>query len=144
MVSLSAIKQSILRKSKKIKRSIARFSRKKSQRSKNHLPKSVTTANLKGIQEEEDFSFLTADILQQLRNPKRRSRKSLHNKKSLKSVIEEARRELRRDTRPNTEIRIISIEEDNCGKCEDYVDYEDIVVTTYRPGDINSDYLEMV
>ena len=142
MVSLSAIKQSILRKSKKIKRSIARFSRKKSQRSKKHLPKSVTTANLKVIQEEEDFSFLTSDILQQLKNTKRRSKKSLHNKKSLKSVIEEARRELRRDTRPNTEIRIISIEEDNCG--EDYVDYEDIVVTTYRPGDINSDYLEMV
>ena len=80
--------------------------------------------------------------MQQLRNPKRRSRKSLHNKKSLKSVIEEARRELRRDTRPVTEIRIINIEEDNSG--EDYVDYEDIVVTTYRPGDINSDYLEMV
>merc|ERR1711876_100150 len=126
MVSLSAIKQSILRKSMKIKRSIARFSRKKSQRSKKHLPKSVTTTNLKVIQEEEDFSFLTSDILQQLKNTKRSSKKSLHNKKSLKSVIEEARRELRRDTRPNTEIRIISIEEDNCG--EDYVDYEEIVV----------------
>lgn len=137
---LSAIKQKMLNKTNRIKRSIARFSKKRSQHIKDHLPKSVTKVTLKPIPEDEDFSFLTMEILQQLKNSKRTSRKALHNKKSLKSVIEEARRELRRDPTV-TEIRIVSIAENNC---EEYVDYEDILINTYRTEDINSDYIQMV
>ena len=141
-LKLSAIKQKMLNKSNRIKRSIARFSRKRSQHIKDHLPKSVTKVTLRTIPEDEDFSFLTLDILQQLKNSKRTSRKALHNKKSLKSVIEEARRELRRDpSGPVTEIRTVSIAENNC---EEYVDFEVIVINTYRVGDINSDYIQMV
>ena len=141
-LKLSAIKQKMLNKSNRIKRSIARFSRKRSQHIKDHLPKSVTKVTLRATPEDEDFSLLTMDILQQLKNSKRTSRKALHNKKSLKSVIEEARRELRRDpSGPVTEIRTVSIAENNC---EEYVDFEDIVINTYRAGDINSDYIQMV
>ena len=137
---LSAIKQKMLNKTNRIKRSIARFSKKRSQHIKDHLPKSVTKVTLKPTPEDEDFSLLTMEILQQLKNSKRTSRKTLHNKKSLKSVIEEARRELRRDPTV-TEIRIVSIAENNC---EEYVDYEDILINTYRTEDINSDYIQMV
>ena len=137
---LSAIKQTVLNKSKRIKRSIARLSKKRSQQIKDHLPKNVTRVTLKPLPDDEDFSFLAMDILQQMKNTKRTSsRKALHNKKSLKSVIEEARRELRQNP-PVTEIRIISIEEDNF---EEYVDYENIVVNTFRTEDINSDYIQM-
>ena len=139
---LSAIKQKMLNKSNRIRRSIARFSKKRSQHIKNHLPKSVTKVTLKPIPEEEDFSFLTTEILQQLKNTRRTSRKALHNKKSLKSVIEEAKREVRRDPLDNvTEIRIVNIEENNF---EEYVDYEDIMITTFRVGDFHSDYIQMV
>ena len=139
---LSAIKQKMINKSNRLKKSIARFSKKRSQHIKNHLPKSVTKVTLKPIQEEEDFSFLTMEILQQLKNTKRTSRKALHNKKSLKSVIEEAKREVRRDPSDNVmEIRIVNIAENNF---EEYVDYEDIVINTFRVGDINSDYIQMV
>ena len=130
----------MLNKTNRIKKSIARFSKKRSQHIKDHLPKSVTKVTLKPIPEDEDFSLLTMEILQQLKNSKRTSRKTLQNKKSLKSVIEEARRELRRDPTV-TEIRIVSIAENNC---EEYVDYEDILINTYRTDDINSDYIQMV
>ena len=130
----------MLNKTNRIKKSIARFSKKRSQHIKDHLPKSVTKVTLKPIPEDEDFSLLTMEILQHLKNSKRTSRKTLHNKKSLKSVIEEARRELRRDPTV-TEIRIVSIAENNC---EEYVDYEDILINTYRTDDINSDYIQMV
>ena len=138
---LSAIKQKMLNKTNRIKRSIAGFSKKRSQHIKDHLPKSVTKVTLKPIPEDEDFSFLTMDILQQLKNSKRTSRKALHNKKSLKSVIEEARKELRRDPPVTEIIRTVSIAENNF---EEYVDYEDILINTYRTEDINSDYIQMV
>ena len=82
---------------------------------------------------EENLSFLTDDILNKFRN--RKSMNCLNYKKSLKSVIEEAKRELDNNYF-NTDICVPSSEE--------YVDYENIVFSSNCSNDnCESDYIEM-
>ena len=82
---------------------------------------------------EENLSFLTEDILHQLKN--RESRKCLNNKKSLKSVIEEAKKELN-ENYFNTNIYGYNSEE--------YVDYDNILFCQESISDNSeSDYIEM-
>ena len=79
---------------------------------------------------EENLSFLTEDILHRLKN---RSRKCL--KQSLKSVIEEAKREID-ENYVNTNI----YDSNN----EEYVDYDNIIFCPKRFSDNSeSDYIEM-
>ena len=101
--------------------------------------------------EKEEVTFLQLDILQQLSSGAgraRRSRRSLHNKKSLKSVIEEARQQLststastgptslaRRELSASTGPRFGLVTYD------EYVDYEDIVC--HQHANFDSDYVEM-
>ena len=82
---------------------------------------------------EENLSFLTEDILHQLKNT--RSRKCLNYKKSLKSVIEEAKKELD-ENYFNTNIYGYNSEE--------YVDYDNILFCQESFSDnCESDYIEM-
>ena len=82
---------------------------------------------------EENVSFLTEDILHQLKNT--RSRKCLNYKKSLKSVIEEAKKELD-ENYFNTNIYGYN--------SEDYVDYDNILFCQESFSDnCESDYIEM-
>ena len=81
--------------------------------------------------EGEKFDFLVNDIVQKM-HPSR----NVQMRKSLKSVLEEAKWELLKMSRININI----LEETN--EClEDYVDYENIQFTTCR--DNNADYVEM-
>ena len=107
--------------------------------------------------EEEEVTFLQLDILQQLGSGAggraRRSRRSLHNKKSLKSVIEEARQQLsasvedRRKLSGATGSTSLPRRELSDGlrfglvTYEEYVDYEDIV--SHQHTNFDSDYVEM-
>ena len=108
-------------------------------------------------EEEVEVTFLQLDILQQLGSGAgarpRRSRRSLHNKKSLKSVIEEARQQLsasveaRRELSGATGSTSLPRRELSGGlrfglvTYDEYVDYEDIV--SHQHTNFDSDYVEM-
>ena len=108
-------------------------------------------------EEEEEVTFLQLDILQQLGSGAggraRRSRRSLHNKKSLKSVIEEARQQLsasvedRRELSGATGSTSLPRRELSDGlrfglvSYDEYVDYDDIV--SHQHTNFDSDYVEM-
>ena len=102
--------------------------------------------------EKEEVTFLQLDILQQLSSGgggrARRSRRSLHNKKSLKSVIEEARQQLSSSTAftgPNSlarrELSASTGPRFGLVTYDEYVDYEDIVC--HQHANFDSDYVEM-
>ena len=111
--------------------------------------------------EKEEVTFLQLDILQQLSSGAgraRRSRRSLHNKKSLKSVIEEARQQLsasveaRREMSSSTastgptslarrELSVSTGPRFGLVTYDEYVDYEDIVC--HQHSNFDSDYVEM-
>ena len=112
--------------------------------------------------EKEEVTILQLDILQQLSSGAggraRRSRRSLHNKKSLKSVIEEARQQLSAsvEARQQLSSSTASIGPTSLARRElsastgprfglvtydEYVDYEDIVC--HQHANFDSDYVEM-
>ena len=108
-------------------------------------------------EEEVEVTCLQLDILQQLGSGAggrpRRSRRSLHNKKSLKSVIEEARQQLsasvedKRKLSGATGSTSLPRQELSGGlrwgvvTYDEYVDYEDIVC--HQHINFDSDYVEM-
>ena len=111
--------------------------------------------------EKEEVTILQLDILQQLSSGAgraRRSRRSLHNKKSLKSVIEEARQQLSAsvEARQQLSSSTASTGPTSLARRElsasagprfglvtydEYVDYEDIVC--HQQVNFDSDYVEM-
>ena len=113
-------------------------------------------------EEKDEVTILQLDILQQLSSGgggrARRSRRSLHNKKSLKSVIEEARQQLsasveaRRELSSSTastgptslarrELSASAGPRFGLVSYDEYVDYEDIVC--HQHANFDSDYVEM-
>ena len=80
---------------------------------------------------EDGFDILVIDILHQMKD-QRSSRRGLQYKKSLRSVLDEARRDLSKMSRIN--IDIVDQEQ------EEYVDYDNIVVKIHEN---SSDYVEM-
>lgn len=82
---------------------------------------------------EDGFDILVIDILHQMKNKDQRSsRRGLQYKKSLRSVLDEARRDLSKMSRIN--IDIVDQEQG------EYVDYDNIVVKIHEN---SSDYVEM-
>ena len=91
----------------------------------------VSNINVEYDETEENLSFLTNDILQKLRS--RNSVQCLKYKKSLKSVIEEAKREL-----DNNYFKT------DITSSEEYVDYDNIIFSQKHYNDISEpDYIEM-
>ena len=93
------------------------------------LTASRTVSRLEAGLEEQEESFLAREILQQINN----SRHFLHQKKSLKSVVEEAKSEL---NMKRLKLRQISL----TAAGEDYVDFEEANRNILSS---NSDYMDM-
>ena len=80
---------------------------------------------------EDGFDILVIEILHQMKD-QRISRRGLQYKKSLRSVLDEARRDLSKMSRINIDI----VDQQQ----EEYVDYDNIVV---KIDENSSDYVEM-
>ena len=122
-LNITGLKKKMMKKARKLKWSVLKRKECNDIRNKS-LTQPVDN-------EGEKFDFLVNDILQKMHTSK-----TVHIRKSLKSVLEEAKWEMLRMSGININI----LEETN--EClEDYVDYENIQFTTCREN--NADYVEM-